>query len=659
MKAINRLIVTTIFSSIIFVMLYSTASVVFACYPHESLQCDGNAVYWYDHCGYRQDLVQQCAINQVCQEGRCLYIACRFNSDCGTSGSTGNYFCQSGNVYQNYKTYTCNNPGTPSSSCTNSTTAQLKTTCSGNQTCSNGNCVAVACSTNSQCGTNGNVGNPFCQSGNVYQNYKTYTCNNPGTSSSSCTNSTTAQLKTTCTGSQTCSSGSCADVACSTNSQCGTNRLTGNPFCQGNNVYQNYISYTCNNPGTSSSSCTNSTTAQLQTTCSGNQTCSSGSCTTIACSTDSQCGTNRTTGNPFCQSGNVYQNYISYTCNNPGTSSSSCTNSTTAQLQTTCSGNQTCSNGSCNNSCTSNYQERCSGNSLYWYDSCGNQQNLAQYCSNGCSGNSCITNNCTSNYQERCSGNSLYWYDSCGNQQNLVQYCSNGCSGNSCLNNTNSTLIVNKAVRDLTTGTSFATSTYANPSDMLMFMITLQASGSDAQNVFVRDTLPANLIYANQLIVACTGGNNGSCNNNYNSSGSIVSGISLNTIYAGQTVTITYQTQVAQDVNFAYGTTTLNNLVSTTSSNVGYVPNASASVVVTKATVLGASTVSTGLTNNFWVDSFFLPLMITLILLWMWKTGMFFGIEKWVDDKKKVRRGYKAEKELSSRIEKIQKYGNK
>ena len=36
---------------------------------------------------------------------------------------------------------------------------------------------------------------------------------------------------------------------------------------------------------------------------------------------------------------------------------------------------------------------------------------------------------------------------------------------------------------------------------------------------------------------------------------------------------------------------------------------------------------------------------------------MFFGIEKWLDNKKKIRRGYKAEKELSTRIANIQKVG--
>jgi len=247
----------------------------------------------------------------------------------------------------------------------------------------------------------------------------------------------------------------------------------------------------------------------------------------------------------------------------------------------------------------------------------------------------------------------MYWYDSCGNQGSYVGSCGQVYN--------NATLTVNKTVRDLTTGGSFSNSTYANPSDILMFMITLQANGNqDVQNVFVRDTLPVNLIYNNQLVVACTGGNNGynsNCNNNnYNYSGGIVSGINLNTISAGQTVTITYQVQVAGVANFSYGTTTLNNNVSVTSSASGN-SNASASVVVTRSTVLGASTVSTGLTNNFWTDSFFLPLLITLIGLLMWRSGMFFGIEKWLDNKKKVRRGYKAEKEFSNRVAKIQKFG--
>ncbi len=91
--------------------------------------------------------------------------------------------------------------------------------------------------------------------------------------------------------------------------------------------------------------------------------------------------------------------------------------------------------------CTSHAYQSCSGNNLYWYNSCGNQQEIAQYCLNGCNGNTCQNynnyGNCTYHSYQSCSGNNLYWYDSCGNQQGIAQYCSNGCYGNSCQNNNN------------------------------------------------------------------------------------------------------------------------------------------------------------------------------------------------------------------------------
>ena len=165
----------------------------------------------------------------------------------------------------------------------------------------------------------------------------------------------------------------------------------------------------------------------------------------IACSTDTQCGTNSLTGSPFCQNGNIYQNYRTYTCNNPGTASSLCSNSIVTQLQTTCTGSQTCTNGSCTNSCTQNYQQECFGNNLYWYDSCGNQGSLIQYCSNGCYNNTCQNsynnNNYNNNYNynnysnygscayhayRQCVGNNVYWYDSCGTQQDLYYSCNGG-----------------------------------------------------------------------------------------------------------------------------------------------------------------------------------------------------------------------------------------
>ena len=443
------------------------------------------------------------------------------------------------------------------------------------------------------------------------------------------------EVRQQCSSNQTCQDGRCVDVtiACNNNSDCGANTATGSLFCQGGNVYQNYTTYICNNPGTAQSRCTNSSVAQLQTTCTGNQTCTNGSCTNT-CTSDYQ---------ERCNGSNLYW-YDS--CGNQQSIIQFCPNG--------CSGNA-CQNNYVN-TCTSDYQERCNGNDLYWYDSCGNQQSIIQYCPNGCSGNACqnnYINTCTSNYQERCVGNNLYWYDSCGNEQGVAQYCPNGCLGNYCQNYvapviTTGTLNVTETVKDLTTGTVFSNSTPASPSDMLLFMITVQATGNqDVQGVLAKDTLPINLIYNNQLVVA----RSNNAPSNY--SGDILSGLSLNTVPAGQTVTITYQAQVAPSADFSYGTMVLNNSVNVTCANGD--PTSTASVVVTKATVLGASTVSTGLTNNFWVDSFFLPLLITIILIWMWRAGIFFGIEKWLDNKKKIGRSYKAEKELARRIAKLQK----
>ena len=324
--------------------------------------------------------------------------------------------------------------------------------------------------------------------------------------------------------------------------------------------------------------------------------------------------------------------------------SQSCTNSfsnqgtQTATVRVTAgsqNANNTCSVGvSQTQTCTPNYQQRCVGNSMYWYDSCGAQGSYVGTCGN----------TCTPNYQQRCVGNSMYWYDSCGTQGSYVGTCGNTYS--------NPSLTVTKTVKNLTRNSVFSNSTYASPSDTVMFMITLQANGNqDVQNVIVKDTLPANLIYNNQMIVARS-------NNGYsNSSGDIMSGLNLNTISAGQTVTITYQTRVAPAQNFAFGMTTLTNSVSVSSYQLGYNPVSNASVIVTRSGVLGASTISTGLTNNFWVDSFFLPLLLALIGIWMWRAGMFFGIERWLDNKRKIRRGYKAQKELSARIAGLQKLG--
>ena len=464
-----------------------------------------------------------------------------------------------------------------------------------------------------------------------------------------------------CVSNQICSSGQCVNqtIACSANTNCGISGYVNNPFCQYGNVYQDFITYTCNNPGTASSTCTNNTAPQLKTTCTGNQTCSNGNCTNQAnlvvssYATPNPANVGQQVSFIATATGGTGSYIYSWTgaCAGSGqvcnaTFSQSGTQTATVTVASGSQTNTSITTITINQNCVQNSYQRCVGNSVYWYDSCGNQQSQSQYCQYGCSNNSCTNQNCVSNSDRRCVGNSVYWFNSCGNQDGLIQTCNSNqtCQNGACQNqNINySNLIVDVTAKNLTTGLGWYGNIAASPSDMLMFMITLQAQGNqNTNNVFVRDILPYGLIYKNNLIV--------SGSSNY--SGDITTGIGIGTISAGQTVTITYQAQVAPAGNFSYGTSTLTDNVSVTAS--GATPNVSnATVTITRSAIYGATTISTGLTNNLLFDSFFLPLMIALLGLWLFRSGI-FGFEKWASTKKMAVIGYKAQKQLSARIAKI------
>src|SRR3989344_6761068 len=138
-------------------------------------------------------------------------IKCYSTADCGEHLPTAPAFCSGSSVYQNYRTWTCNNPGTASSSCSSVTVDEFRFACTSNQTCSGGTCVASPpkCTTDSDCGTDSFVGNISCQSNNVYQNYKEYTCENPGTAQANCTDDTTLKVKQLCAAAQACNTGGC------------------------------------------------------------------------------------------------------------------------------------------------------------------------------------------------------------------------------------------------------------------------------------------------------------------------------------------------------------------------------------------------------------------------------------------------------------------
>ncbi len=222
------------------------------------------------------------------------------------------------------------------------------------------------------------------------------------------------------------------------------------------------------------------------------------------------------------------------------------------------------------------------------------------------------TNTCNNHSYQQCDSgvNAVFWYNSCGQKQDVYQYCNSNqtCSGNTCINQSGqATLYATKTVRNLSIGGLYSSVTAASPLDIVEFKIVVQATGNQTvNNVVIRDSLPANLLYYNNLAI-----------DNVQNGSNITQQLNLGSLYQGQAKTITYQAQVANAQNFQFGTTTLNNSATVTADG-SYNPTiASASVIVTRSGVLGVTTVSTGLTNNPWLDNFFIPLMVVIAGIWL------------------------------------------
>jgi uncharacterized repeat protein (TIGR01451 family) len=174
-----------------------------------------------------------------------------------------------------------------------------------------------------------------------------------------------------------------------------------------------------------------------------------------------------------------------------------------------------------------------------------------------------------------------------------------------------STLQVTKLVRNLSSGsTGLAASVTAKPGDILQFSVTVQNTGSQTvSGALLKDVLPSTLL-AYGSVATDTG----------YASGSLASGVYLGDLYQGSSRMVTYQAQVAPAANFSFGQTMLVNSASVTAQQ-GTGNSASVTVYVNRAGILGATNVSTGLTNNLLTESFFLPLVALVMGFWLWRSG--------------------------------------
>jgi len=197
-----------------------------------------------------------------------------------------------------------------------------------------------------------------------------------------------------------------------------------------------------------------------------------------------------------------------------------------------------------------------------------------------------------------------------------------------------------KTVRSLSRGTAFSDLIYANPKEMLTFGIGIKAGNDPLYNLVVKDFLPSGIIYQGDLRV-----------DDILTTGDIFAGLNIGNLAAGQERRITFRGDVAGAESFSFGQTELTNTASVSSG----VDSRSdtAKVVVTRAAVAGAATdVSTGLTNNIFFDSFLLPLMITLLIIWFFKSRI-IKFEEWLDLRKKEYQIYKSKKILQIKVAKI------
>ncbi len=459
---------------LVFFMLFMLASasavVTIDCYNNAN--CDDDNASTYDEC-----------INPGTVTSDCIHedIKCFSDSYCGANGYEDEKFCFIDDLFRDFTTFVCVNPGQVDSYCNINTEPIFYRDC-GEDYCEN-------------------YGENYCIDRSIYHNK---TCYDRGCSGSNCFNHSSIQKELVKECELGCLNGAC--VECSQDSDCnedyfsepyceGDNRneifhdLTDyscinkkcvmdiqnirikdcgsntckkayeSKYCKGNEVYQNR---TCNEQGCSAGQCYNNTIVEekLIARCSINQKCFNGSCETndcfkdsdcddgnsytldscnitngigkclnspIKCFKDLDCGKDKFIGGQFCQDDkNIFKNFSTSKCINPGTIESACNNTIMAKFLTGCGENF--------------YSESyCRNNNVYWNfnnNSCiGNgicskkiTQQLKETCQKGCYDGYC--KECT-NDRECSDKNSCSEYSALYCKENSV-YKRRTCSEYSC-----------------------------------------------------------------------------------------------------------------------------------------------------------------------------------------------------------------------------------
>jgi len=172
---------------------------------------------------------------------------------------------------------------------------------------------------------------------------------------------------------------------CSSDSDCGidTNRAQ---YCDKNNLVQANNTLTCANPGTQTSVCVKNTASTLVEACANG--CSNAKCN-VACSNNNDCG-QASIITQFCKDNYLYDSITSYTCNNPGASSSYCSSTDMNSYNQTCA--YGCLLGACVNApiqCTNDLG--CNDNNSLTIDACTNPGTTQSVCTHTPIVSDCVT----------------------------------------------------------------------------------------------------------------------------------------------------------------------------------------------------------------------------------------------------------------------------
>jgi len=150
---------------------------------------------------------------------------------------------------------------------------------------------------------------------------------------------------------------------------------------------------------------------------------------------------------------------------------------------------------------------------------------------------------------------------------------------------------VDKKVRNKTDGeTTWRSSTNASPSDMLTYQITITApNDSRLSNITIQDSMPDNIKwYGNEKI------------NGKDLGHDMSKPLDLDDLNSGDSIEVTFDILLQEKAEFVYGATELVNRISVDGNN--ETENDSATIVVVKTAVAGATIVPTGALDNFWMS---------------------------------------------------------